>query len=417
MTSRARPKREYVLMLANDAHAAIRSVESAIAGMQGLSAPYPLPAAVAKNAPRVFVECGLALRGEFTGCDHLAIAGHLESDIALRVLDILEPGSFKGSATVEEARIAGRYEGTLIVAETLVVGPAAYISGSVQCRKLQLEDGGKIDGELRILSDEVGKAAKSENDAAPQALVLEASPGTEVDADAATVESGDVFSASDPIDALLVAAGAAEDDALLAEAEESFRTALKANGFDVAALSGLGHVARQRGDLAQALNYFHMIMAVDAENVSVRYIAIEILHALSRHDEAAALAKEVEALRSQYALMPGHDTDEGTALPGLDEAEAMFKSVLDRHPKNLGALAGLGHLARRRGDGLAMLKYYTAALAIEPANTSLRLELARTLKEQGEIALARQILEVLLAERRAPLAAARAAAGIASEDR
>jgi tetratricopeptide (TPR) repeat protein len=198
---------------------------------------------------------------------------------------------------------------------------------------------------------------------------------------------------------MFVAAAAAEDDALLAKAEESFRAALKANVFDVAALSGLGHLARQRGDLAGALNYFRRIMEADKHNVMVRCIAIEILNTLSRHDEAAALAKEVHALQSQNAPL-NDDADEAATLPSLDEAEAMFKSVLERHPKNLGALAGLGRLARRRGDRLAMLKYYTAALAIDPVNITLRLEVARALKEQGEVALAQQILEIVLAEQR-----------------
>jgi predicted Zn-dependent protease len=89
--------------------------------------------------------------------------------------------------------------------------------------------------------------------------------------------------------------------------------------------------------------------------------------------------------------------DEGSS-PTFDEAEAMFKSVLARHPRNLGALAGLGHLARRRGDGAAMREYYMAALAVEPMNLNLRVEVARAFKEQGDIALAREILETVLTE-------------------
>ena len=394
-------------MPGNNAHAAMRSLEGAFAGSQDLPMPGPIAAATAENTRRFFVDRGLTLRGEFSACDHLAIAGHVESDVALPVLDILESGSFKGGATVEEARIAGRYDGALVVAGTLFVGPAAYVSGSVQCGKLQLEDGGKIDGDLRVLSDEPKQTARPKADAVPQALALETSSGTHAGADGGAVKSEDVPPASGSVDAMLAAAEAVEaDGALLAKAEESFRASLKANALDVAALSGLGHLARQRGDLAAALTYFQVIMAADADNISVRCVAIDILHALSRHEAAAALAKEVETLRSQYSLMNRADVpDEGAALPGFDEAEAMFKSVLDRHPQNLGALAGLGHLARRRGDRVTMLKYYTAALALEPTNITLRLEVARALKEQGEVALAQQILETVLTERRASQAA------------
>jgi cytoskeletal protein CcmA (bactofilin family) len=394
MTTPARLQREFPLMPSDNARSAIRSPESALVDLA-----HEAPPAIDERARRVMVESGLTLRGEFVGCDHLAIAGHLESDVRLRVLDILEAGSFKGRATVEEARIAGRYEGTLMVAGTLVVGAAAYISGPVQCDKLQLEEGGKIEGDLRILSEETAKGTTPQDGAELQRIHHKPSSGPLRDGDDVSFENGRVSSPAGPIDAMFVAAAAAEDDALVAKAEESFRAALKANVFDVAALSGLGHLARQRGDLAGALNYFRRIMEADKHNVMVRCIAIEILNTLSRHDEAAALAKEVHALQSQNAPL-NDDADEAATLPSLDEAEAMFKSVLERHPKNLGALAGLGRLARRRGDRLAMLKYYTAALAIDPVNITLRLEVARALKEQGEVALAQQILEIVLAEQR-----------------
>jgi len=158
------------MMLADNACLTVGSPGIPLAEPGCLPLPYPVSAAIVDNKCRVFVECGLALRGEFSGCDYLAIAGHVESDVALRVIDILARGSFKGSASVDEAHIAGRYEGVLTVAGTLVVGSAAYISGSVQCDKLQLAEGGKIEGELRILSKEAEKAAKRDDDAVRASL-------------------------------------------------------------------------------------------------------------------------------------------------------------------------------------------------------------------------------------------------------
>lgn len=391
-------------MRVDNSAAAVRSPEIALTDLPSLPPSYPVPAVIAEMR-RVFVERGLALRGELGGCDHLRIAGHIESDVALHLLDILDEGSFKGLAAVDKAYIAGRYEGTLTVAETLFVGPAARISGSVQCGKLELIEGGKIDGELRVLAEEAKRAQAAEEDTALEALLLEAAPGTEADMDDDVVESAKAL-ASGPVDAMLVSAAAAENGASLDEAEATFRAALEANLCDVAALSGLGHLARQRGDLAGALHYFELIMAADAENISVRCVSIDILRALSRHDEAAAMAKEVLALRAQQSSVPEGDApDDQMVLPGFDDAEAMFKTVLDRHPKNLGALAGLGHLARRRGDREAMHRYYTAALALEPMNITLRVEVARAFKEQGDVALARQILETVLTEHRGSHAA------------
>jgi cytoskeletal protein CcmA (bactofilin family) len=382
-------------MLAERNQTAVRPPEIALADLPGLAPSYPVPAVIA-DIRRVSVDQGLSLRGELSGCDHLVIAGHVESDVAMRILDILDPGSFKGSATVGEARIAGRYEGALTVAETLVVGPSAHILGSVQCGRLRLENGGRIEGELRVLAEEAEKAAEADDDSTLDALFIEAAPGTEADADEDAVVATDEPAV---VDTIFQSATEVEDCASLAEAEATFRAALKANLCDVAALSGLGHLARQRGDLAGALHYFELIMAADAENVSVRCVSIDILHALSRHDEAAAMARTMTSIRSPSSASIDGDAlmDEGSS-PTFDEAEAMFKSVLARHPRNLGALAGLGHLARRRGDGAAMREYYMAALAVEPMNLNLRVEVARAFKEQGDIALAREILETVLTE-------------------
>jgi cytoskeletal protein CcmA (bactofilin family) len=352
---------------------------SSLADMPDLAPAYPVPAVIA-DTRHVFVDQGLTLRGEFNGCENLAVAGHVESDVVMHRIDIHEAGSFKGDAKVGEARIAGRYEGMLTVAETLVVAASAHITGAVQCGRLQLEDGGKIEGELRVLAEEAKAAEEAQ------------------DTEAAGDESAAV-AVSEPatVDTMFSAATAVENNAALAEAEATFRAALKTNLCDVAALSGLGHIARQRGDLIGALHYFELIMASDTTNVSVRCVSIDILRALSRHDEAAAMETALLSIRAQSNTTADEPKAPAKSLV-FDEAEAMFKSVLDRHPRNLGALAGLGHLARRRGDHAAMREHYMAALAVEPMNLTLRVDIARAFKEEGEVALARQILETVLNE-------------------
>jgi cytoskeletal protein CcmA (bactofilin family)/Tfp pilus assembly protein PilF len=364
---------------------------------------YPAPMGAAQGSRSVFVERGLALRGALAGCDHLTIAGHVESDVAVRSIEIREQGSFKGSANAGEARIAGHYEGALIVAETLVVSRSARIRGAVQCGRLQLEEGGTIEGELRVLDAEAADAQAADDAAALEPLLLAAAPSTEADVDDDIGDAGP--SPIEALEAILVSAAAVGESVLLAEAAASFRSALAADIHDAAALSGLGHLARQSGDLAGALAYFKLVMAADTENVSVRYVSIKILRALSRRREAATVVGGVRAIRSRRALpaAPQGTADRGppddrSVSLAFEEAEAMFKSVLDRHPRNLGALAGLGHLARRRGDRAAMRQYYGAALAAEPTNITLRIEIARAFKEQGDIAQARQILETVLNE-------------------
>ncbi len=391
----------------DDADVAPAPAEAAASDIHfGFRAPAP-----AAPLRRVFVERGLALRGALEGCDHLAIAGHVESDIAMHSLDVLDQGSFKGDATVAEARIGGRYEGALVVGETLVVGPCARITGSVRCGRLQLEDGGRIEGELRVLAAETPSASATEDESVFDVLLLEAAPSSEADADGVEEPITADQERHEPcaVESTELRAVAAADRALVAEAEAAFRAALKANPGDVAALSSLGHLESQRGDLAAALDYFDLVMAADAENITVRRARVCILRALSRNAEAdvlAAAAATTDPAQLSLALpgpadavpAEGDSSDRLTAASGLDEAEAMFLSVLERHPRNLGALAGLGHLARRRRDRDAMRKYYGAALALEPMNVALRVEVARAFKQAGDIAEAREILQTILSD-------------------
>jgi len=64
------------------------------------------------------------------------------------------------------------------------------------------------------------------------------------------------------------------------------------------------------------------------------------------------------------------------SMSRLDEAEAHYQRALERSPTHFGALSGLGHVARKRGDAMGALAYFEAAVAVEPRNISLQLLLA-----------------------------------------
>lgn len=107
--------------------------------------------------------------GEILGCECLAIEG--EAYVAIdscHKLEILENGIFKGSASVAEAEIGGYCKGTLVVKDTLRITGTGHVVGMVQYGRLQVEDGGRIEGEMKMPvkgnnSDEPEKATQSEN--------------------------------------------------------------------------------------------------------------------------------------------------------------------------------------------------------------------------------------------------------------
>ncbi len=64
-----------------------------------------------------------------------------------------------------------------------------------------------------------------------------------------------------------------------------------------------------------------------------------------------------------------------------DDAEAMFKSVIEAHPEHVGALTGLARLARQRRDRAGALGYFEAAAKADPDNLWGRCDLANILRE------------------------------------
>src|SRR5262249_45661500 len=70
-------------------------------------------------------------------------------------------------------------------------------------------------------------------------------------------------------------------------------------------------------------------------------------------------------------------------LDRIDEAEALLRKVLDAHPQHGDALAGLGRIARRRGDRAGSLAMLEAAAAASPGRPNLKAQLAAELRDLG----------------------------------
>ncbi len=148
------------------------------------------------------------------------------------------------------------------------------------------------------------------------------------------------------------------------EAEAMLASVIETHKEHVGALTGLGHLARQRGDLAAALAHFETALKAEPQNPDLRCEAATVLRELSR----------------------------------FDEAESMLKTVVETHPQHVAALTGLGHLARQREDRGGTLRWFEAAMAAEPEDLSIRVEFARALRQQGEFTRARQLIEKVLDE-------------------
>lgn len=99
---------------------------------------------------------GINMSGEIEACDHLLVEGTVEAALkGAKVLEIAESGTFYGTVEIEEATIAGRFEGDITVNGRLTIRASGAITGSIAYRELEVEAGAMLDGRMTPLREPV----------------------------------------------------------------------------------------------------------------------------------------------------------------------------------------------------------------------------------------------------------------------
>lgn len=92
---------------------------------------------------------GITMSGEIENCDQLLVEGTVEATLnGAKLLDIAETGIFYGSVDIEEAVIAGRFEGDLTVDGRVTVEATGTVIGTITYRELTVEAGANIEGKI-----------------------------------------------------------------------------------------------------------------------------------------------------------------------------------------------------------------------------------------------------------------------------
>ncbi len=103
---------------------------------------------------------GITMSGEIEHCDHLIVEGTVQATLKdAKLLDISEAGVFYGTVDIEEATIAGRFEGDITVAGRLTVKASGIITGSIRYKELAIEAGASIEGTLQPSGPRKGEEA------------------------------------------------------------------------------------------------------------------------------------------------------------------------------------------------------------------------------------------------------------------
>lgn len=130
-------------------------------GPPGGPAIAPAPAAAAPRAGTaerrtLVVGRGISLQGTVSEAERLVVEGTVESQmIQAAELSIGHSGVFKGEVQVEDAEIAGTFDGTLTARGSLVLRATGRLLGVARYGRLQVEDGGQISGKM----EKIGEAA------------------------------------------------------------------------------------------------------------------------------------------------------------------------------------------------------------------------------------------------------------------
>jgi cytoskeletal protein CcmA (bactofilin family) len=128
--------------------------------MQGMGPNKPGVNGRPEEMRKLTVGRDIALTGEISACDYLIVEGTVEARVREgKRMEIADCGLFRGTVEIDEADIAGRFEGDITVHGRLRVRATGRIDGKVQYGELEVEAGGHIEGELHSTKGKAAAAA------------------------------------------------------------------------------------------------------------------------------------------------------------------------------------------------------------------------------------------------------------------
>jgi cytoskeletal protein CcmA (bactofilin family) len=120
---------------------------------QSLGIPSALSASSTETTAnaKLIVGPNIKLKGvEIADCDTLVIEGTVEATVNSRVLQIAEPGAYKGAAEIDIAEVHGVFDGNLTARQKLVIFATGKVSGKIRYGKIVIEEGGQISGDVTV---------------------------------------------------------------------------------------------------------------------------------------------------------------------------------------------------------------------------------------------------------------------------
>jgi len=91
---------------------------------------------------------GVTITGSIKADNEVTIQGTLEGDVDCHCLIVSKSGNIKGKIKTETMTIEGKSDGEIIVNDLLQIKSTGLVSGKVIYGNIQIEEGGKLLGEI-----------------------------------------------------------------------------------------------------------------------------------------------------------------------------------------------------------------------------------------------------------------------------
>lgn len=97
---------------------------------------------------------GISVQGTVADCERLVVEGTVESQMLQAAeLSIGATGVFRGEVQVEDAEVAGLFDGTITARGNLIIRATGKVNGVARCKRLSVEDGGQLTGRMEMLTE------------------------------------------------------------------------------------------------------------------------------------------------------------------------------------------------------------------------------------------------------------------------